>query len=87
MESKIVPEQAAARLDQKLRMKPWYISVGVGETDEGAAIFLYVKSARHREIADLGKRWLGHRLIIKPIGSIRPAAALAPNVNQGAHAT
>jgi hypothetical protein len=86
MESNADLERAASRLDLKLRMKPWYISVGVGETEEGAAIFLYVKSKRHREISDLGNRWLGHRLIVKPVGSIRPATFLNPTVNEEAHA-
>ena len=69
------------QLDQKLRMKPWYISVGVGDTDEGAALFLYVKSKRHREIAQLGDSWLGFKLVVQPVGSIRPATASHDLVN------
>jgi hypothetical protein len=68
-------ERAAAELDQKLRMKPWYISVGVGDTDKGVALFLYVKSKRHRDIIGLGNNWRGFRLIVQPVGSIRPATA------------
>jgi hypothetical protein len=74
MASNLDAERAAAQLDQKLRMKPWYISVGVGDTDEGVALFLYVKSKRHRDVIGLGNNWRGFRLIVQPVGSIRPAA-------------
>jgi hypothetical protein len=75
MASSLDAERAALQLDRKLRMKSWYVSVGVGDTDEGVALFLYVKSKRHREIAQLGDRWLGFKLVVQAIGSIRPAAA------------
>jgi hypothetical protein len=75
MASNLDAERAAAQLDQKLRMKPWYVSVGVGDTDGGVALFLYVKSKRHRDILELGNSWLGYKLIVEPVGSIRPATA------------
>ena len=38
----MTPELAAKSLDKELRPYPWYISVGVGETDDAEpALFLY----------------------------------------------
>jgi hypothetical protein len=74
MVSRISPEDAASELDRKFRSKKWYISVGVGETERGAAaIFLYVKNANHRDLANLEKVWMGYQLIVESIGSVRPA--------------
>lgn len=73
--SDISIEEASRRLNDHLRLKSWYLSVGVGETDEGDAIFLYVKTKRHRDISKLGKRWMGFSLIVEAVGSIRPASS------------
>jgi hypothetical protein len=72
MVSEISIEEASRRLDKQLRPQPWYVSVGVGETDEGEVIFLYVKTKGHRELTKLGKRWMSFRLIVEAVGSIRP---------------
>ena len=67
------PDQAATELDKRLRPYKWYLSVGVGETgDEQPALFLYVKSLRHREIRDFEQGWKGYRVIVRAVGSIRP---------------
>jgi hypothetical protein len=69
------PENAANLLDAELRAYPWYLSVGVGTTNEGRPLlFIYTKSARHPELARLGRAWHGFEIIIKPVGSMRPVA-------------
>lgn len=68
------PEEAARRLDAELRRHSWYSSVGTGRTPEGPALFLYVKTGKHRELSRLGDEWMGYRLIIRPVGRIRAVA-------------
>jgi hypothetical protein len=65
--------KAAERLDERLRRYPWYMSVGVGATSEGEAIFVYVKSARHRELTSLRDGWMGYPVQVRAVGSIRAA--------------
>jgi hypothetical protein len=64
-------EHAAKRLDEQLRHYPWYMSVGVGATPEGEAIFVYVKSAKHPELKSLSTGWMGYRVLVRAVGSIR----------------
>jgi len=68
-------EDAARALDKKLRPYPWYLSVGVGDTGAGReALFVYVKSQRHKEIKSIANGWMGFEVVIRPVGSIRPAS-------------
>ncbi len=70
----MTPEDAARSLDNKLRPHPWYLSIGVGNNEKGqTALFLYVKSIRHKELKSLSTGWMGYEVIIRPVGSIRPA--------------
>jgi hypothetical protein len=64
-------EQAAQHLEQKLKAYPWYISIGVGATADGEAIFVYVKSSRHRELSSLENRWMGFPVFVRATGTIR----------------
>jgi hypothetical protein len=71
----MTPEDAARLLDSKLRPHQWYLSIGVGNNESGRpALFLYVKSTRHKELKSLTNRWMGYEVIVRPVGSIRPAA-------------
>lgn len=74
----MTPESAADLLDKKLRPYPWYVSTGVGDTTDGAALFVYVKTARRRELASLADGWMGYKVVIRPVGSIRPARRTTP---------
>jgi hypothetical protein len=67
-------EIAADRLDQTLRGRPWYMSVGVGSTAEGEAIFVYVKSLRHRELSRLQDGWMGFPVKVRAIGTVSAGA-------------
>lgn len=69
------PLTAARRLDERLRGEPWYLSTGLGKVEELDAIFVYVKSARHRSLSELGNQWMGYRLVVRATGSIRPLQA------------
>ena len=73
MAFKVPIEQAAKELDRKLRGKSWYLSLGIGDLEEGVGIYVYVKTARNREVAKLGRSWMGYKLVVEPVGSIRPA--------------
>jgi hypothetical protein len=64
-------EQAAQRLDDRLRGRHWYVSVGIGTTSAGEAIFVYVKSLRHRELTDLREGWMGYPVLVRAVGSIK----------------
>jgi hypothetical protein len=70
----MTPEKAAASLDRHLRRFPWYLSTGVGGPKDGEALFVYVKSSKHPELEAISDRWLGYRVIIRPVGSIRAIA-------------
>ena len=68
-------EGTALALDARLRDRPWYSSVGVGETDRGLTIFVYVRSARHRELTTLTRDGAdGFPVIVRATGSIRALA-------------
>jgi hypothetical protein len=73
--SSISPEKAAELLDRELRQYPWYTSIGVGDTEEGTALFLYVTSGRHKELSRVADGWMGYPVIIRPIGRVRPICA------------
>jgi hypothetical protein len=64
-------QQAAKRLDQRLRSYPWYMSVGVGATSGGEAIFVYVKSLRHRELTSLDEGWMGYPVFVRAVGAVK----------------
>ena len=69
----MTPEQAAQALDKELRPYPWYITVGVGNVDENQlALFLYVKSGRHRKLNELSRGWHGFEVIVEVTGAMRP---------------
>lgn len=67
----MTPEQAADRLDRELRKHKWYQSIGVGETDDGPAIFVYVATARHSVLTKYAKGWMGYPVFVRPTGRIR----------------
>jgi hypothetical protein len=66
-------EQAAKRLDERLRHHSWYVSVGVGTTPKGEGIFVYVKSARHHELRSIAHGWMGYPILVRSVGSITAA--------------
>jgi hypothetical protein len=69
----MTPDGAAHLLDTELRPYPWYLSVGVGNTADGQPLlFVYTKTGRHRELAKLGSGWMGYKVIVRTVGSIRP---------------
>jgi hypothetical protein len=78
-------EHAAKRLDEQLRGYPWYMSVGVGATPEGETIFVYVKSARHRELNNCSKGWMGYRVLVRAVGSIRSISNRGPSRSKFPH--
>jgi hypothetical protein len=68
-------EQAARSLDKELRPYPWYIAVGVGNADDGQpALFLYVKSGKHRKLNAVSRGWYGFKVIVEVTGAMRPLA-------------
>jgi hypothetical protein len=78
---KTTPDEAAHLLDRELRQYPWYLSTGVGSTEDGRPIlFVYTKTKRHRELSKLGQGWMGYRVIVRPVGSIRPLNAVLRHV-------
>jgi hypothetical protein len=71
----MTPEQAAQLLDKELRRYPWYIAVGVGNADDGhPALFLYVKSGKHRKLNEVSQGWRGFEVIVEVTGAMRPLA-------------
>jgi hypothetical protein len=69
----MTPDGAARLLDAELRAFPWYLSVGVGSTaDDRPILFIYTKSARHSELAKFDSGWMGYKVIVRAVGSIRP---------------
>jgi hypothetical protein len=73
MASRTTAEEASLALDRRLRQYPWYLSTGVGDIGHGPVLFLYVKAIRRRELEFLDDGWMGYKVLVKPIGSIRPA--------------
>lgn len=75
----MTPEEAANQLDRKLRPYKWYISTGVGETGrDDPALFVYVTTAKPRELSRLADGWMGYKVIVSSVGSVRPARASGP---------
>jgi hypothetical protein len=70
-------DEAARALDKKLRPYSWYLSVGVGESNGRAALYLYVKFQRHKELREMASGWMGFQVIIRPVGSISSATSQA----------
>jgi hypothetical protein len=69
----MMPDEAARLLDAEFRPYPWYLSVGVGKTADGQPLlFVYTKTGRHPELAKLTSGWMGYKVIVRAIGSIRP---------------
>lgn len=69
----MTPDGAARLLDAELRPYPWYLSVGVGNTADGQPLlFVYTKAGRHRELAKLVSGWMGYKVIVRAVGSMRP---------------
>jgi hypothetical protein len=64
----MTPELAAQKLDAQFRRFPWFQAIGVGSTARGQVIFVYVKSAKHRELTNL-KKWEGYDVLVRPTGS------------------
>jgi hypothetical protein len=75
------PEDAARALDERLRPYPWYLSIGVGNTDRGVALFVYVKAVRRRELHFLSRGWMGYPVFVRAVGSIKPTAQQKPEVS------
>jgi hypothetical protein len=72
MGRKMTPENAACELDHQLRRYPWYLSIGIGDSGSGVALFVYVKSVHHKELQSLSHGWMGYPVIVRPVGSIKP---------------
>ncbi len=70
----MTPDEAAQCLDAELRPNAWYSSIGVGDTDEGPALFVYVRTGRHRALSRLNQGWMGYKVIIRPVGRIQAIA-------------
>ena len=67
------PDEAAVRLESEFRRFPWFISVGTGLSEKGRPVlYLYVKSARHKELARLKTGWSGFDVAVRAIGGMRP---------------
>lgn len=69
------PADAAKRLDERLRGQAWYLSTGIGQTEAGTALFVYVKSDRHTELRILAQGWMGYPVMVRKVGGIRPLGA------------
>lgn len=69
------PEEAARKLDLELRRFRWFLSVGVGETHDGPALFVYVRSKNHPELERFSEGWHGHKVLIRSVGAVRPVGA------------
>jgi hypothetical protein len=64
-------DQAAKELDSTLRGFPWYVSTGIGASDFGQTIFVYVTSARSPGVSRIQKHWMGFPVKITPVGKVR----------------
>lgn len=65
-------EEAANELYVSIRDRAWLVSVGVGSTLQGPAIFVYVKSATAPGVSSIAKTWRGYDVIVRATGSVRP---------------
>ena len=71
----MTPEKAAEQVNESLRLKPWYVSTGVGATHEGPTFFVYVKSGRHRELTTLERSGVaGFPVLVRVTGGLRALA-------------
>ena len=76
---RLSPDEAAKELDAKFRKFKWYIGVGIGASNEGDVLFVYVKSDRHQELREIEKGWRNYNVAIRAVGDVRPVLASAGN--------
>ena len=63
---------AAESLQTKMQGKPWLTAVGTGKDHGNEAIFVYVSSLKHAELAQLNGGWYNYPVIIRKMGPPRP---------------
>jgi hypothetical protein len=85
MESKMTIEEAAQDLESALRPFSWYLSTGVGATESGPALFVYVKSNSKHVAAAVAGEWQGYRVVVRTVGGVRPLTSPASNGATGRH--
>ena len=62
---------AARALTERLRGKPWFTAVGIGEADGSPCLYLYVNSARKADVGFLRDGWNGYRVEVRRMGPPR----------------
>ena len=74
--SDLTVHDATERLFETLSHRPWFVSIGRGTVDGRDAIYLYVKTIRHKELDDLKKHgYHGVPVIVEKSGEFRPATS------------
>lgn len=63
-------ERAADMLEERLRGRPWFISLGVGRNEDGDAIFIYSRNLSGPKRFRLASDWMGFPVVVRPVGGI-----------------
>lgn len=80
------PESAAASLERELRPHPWFASVGIGQTSTGPALFVYVRTSRHRELRRYEDGWMGFPVYVRAVGVVRSLSSASRRVARSSEA-
>lgn len=67
-------ERAAQELDYKLRIHPWYLCTGIGQTAQRPTLFVYVKLARGSSFPRIQKDWRGFNVVVRRAQGLRAGA-------------
>jgi hypothetical protein len=62
-------EDAANDLSERLRGKPWFTAVGIGEHNSEPCLFLYVKTIKKDEVLFLEDGWHNYHVEVRRSGT------------------
>lgn len=65
---------AARSLDDEFRGQSWYLSTGVGETEDGAFLVVYTNSSRNPAHKIFKDGWQGFHVVVQSMGRVRALA-------------
>ncbi len=70
-EATMTVQDVTSKLFNELSSRPWFVSIGVGESQAGAVIYVYVKTLRHKELEELRSGYEGYPVVVERTGLVK----------------
>lgn len=67
----MTPDEAALTLSEHLRRHQWLVAVGIGELENGPALYVYTTKIT-LAVLSLPKEWEGYKVIRRISGRLHP---------------